>query len=124
MDSNNGKMIAACGLICGECDIRKIPTDPESAQRMVRWFRSMDWLKENEGVDEILERKMYCQGCHGERSIHWSPDCWILACCVDQKHLSYCSQCEEFPCQRLLTWSEEREEYRQALATLESMGQE
>lgn len=114
-------MIAACGLDCSKCDIRKIPTDTEAANRMVAWFRQMEWLEENEGVSEVIERSMYCEGCHGDRSLHWSPDCWILKCSVDERGLQYCSQCDDFPCVRLEQWAEERPEYGEALDRLRSM---
>jgi hypothetical protein len=34
-------------------------------------------------------------------SIHWSPDCPLLQCCVDEKHLEHCAQCAQFVCQKL-----------------------
>ncbi len=71
-------MIAVCGLDCGGCDIRRVPNDPEAAQRVVTWFKQKGWLKEDEGVHEVIERSMYCMGCRGDRLIHWSPECWIL----------------------------------------------
>ena len=33
--------------------------------------------------------------------MHWSPDCWILECCVDKKKLEFCYECEDFPCDKL-----------------------
>ncbi len=46
------QMMAVCGLDCGTCDIRLVPTDPEAAQRVVAWFHEMGWLEEGEGVAE------------------------------------------------------------------------
>ena len=89
MDLEKNEMVAACGLICRDCSIRKAPFDSEAAQEVVAWFRSMDWLKEGEGLVEILEREMYCKGCHEDRSLQWAPECWILVCCADQKGLTY-----------------------------------
>ncbi len=113
--------IAVCGLDCELCDIRKAPHDPEAAQRIVAWFKKEEWLSEDEGIDEIIERSMYCTGCRGDRSVHWSPDCPILICCVDKKGLEFCYQCSEFPCEQLTEWAQQGEQYSQALTRLEKM---
>ena len=113
--------IAACGLDCGACPIRRVPFDADAAEEVVSWFRKEGWLKEGEGVAEAIERSMYCNGCHGDRSIHWDAECWILHCCVDERGLTHCSECEVFPCDRLQEWSEQREAYGEALERLRRM---
>jgi len=113
--------IAACGLNCETCEIRLAPFDSESAEAVLRWFKGQGWLNEDEGMPEVIERKMYCTGCRGSRDTHWSADCWILSCCVDQHGLSNCSQCVEFPCDRLVKWSQEDESHQEALDTLKSL---
>ena len=110
--------LAACGLDCETCEIRLAPHDGDAADVILKWFRSMGWLKEDEGMDEVIERRMYCTGCHGNRETHWSADCWILTCCVDDRGLNNCSECEVFPCDRLIKWSEENDSYRAAFSTL------
>lgn len=114
-------MISVCGLDCGACDIRKVPSDPEAAKRVVAWFKKEGWLKENEGIDEVMKRSMYCKGCRGDRSVHWSSDCWILQCCVDDKGHEFCYECSEFPCQRLEEWSQENDSYGKAFSRLREM---
>jgi len=89
--TTDGQLIAACGLDCGSCEIRLLPTDEKAAREAIDWYRQQGWLKEDEGLAEALARKMYCCGCHGDRSIHWSADCWILHCCVDERGLPHCS---------------------------------
>jgi len=59
-------MIAVCGLDCSPCDIRKAPSDPEAAKRVVAWFKKEGWLKKNEGIEEVIKRGMYCKGCRGD----------------------------------------------------------
>ena len=119
--------IAACGLDCGSCDIRRIPFDEKAADGCAKWFRDMGWLKPEEDTAEIIERGMYCKGCKGDRSVHWSVNangsvsCSILACCVDQKKIEFCSQCEEFPCGRLIEWSKENDGYAAAFSRLQAM---
>jgi hypothetical protein len=44
---------------------------------------------------------MYCKGCREDRSLHWSPECPLLICCVDERHLEHCAQCEDFLCEKL-----------------------
>jgi hypothetical protein len=114
----NDEMIAVCSLDCGLCAIRKAPSDPESAKRIVGWFKKEGWLKENEGIEEVIEKKMYCKGCKGDRSIHWSADCWILKCCVDDKKHEFCYECDVFPCDRLSEWAKENDHYGKALDRL------
>jgi len=115
---------AVCGLDCGSCTIRKLPFDADAAAEVVAWFKKEGWLEENEGVAEAIERSMYCKGCHGDRSVHWSFDCWILMCCVDDRGLSHCSECDTFPCDRLVKWASENESYGEALQQLRKMRSE
>ena len=105
MEGIEPEMMGACGLDCGLCDIRRMRLDPEAAQRVVAWFRKRDWLSEEEGVAEAIERKMTCTGCRGDRGLHWAPDCPILLCCVDERHLKHCAQCEAFVCGRLAAFA-------------------
>jgi hypothetical protein len=114
-------MIAACGLDCEACEIRRVPFDPQAAESVVAWFKSQGWLAESEGVSQVLERSMYCTGCQGDRSLHWSADCWILQCCVDERKLRHCSECELFACDRLVDWASQNEGYTAALARLRQM---
>jgi hypothetical protein len=113
--------MAACGLDCGECSIRKLPFDDDAAAEVVAWFKKMGWLKEGEGVADAIEQSMYCKGCLSDRSLHWSDDCWILKCCVDGKGLENCSECDTFPCDRLVEWSRQNEDYGKAFQRLREM---
>ena len=117
----NKKWMAACGLDCETCEIRLAPFDPDAAKVIVNWFKRQGWLTEREGLQEVIERKMFCTGCLGSRESHWSADCWILACCVDQHDLENCSQCVDFPCDRLVVWSKENKSYTKALKTLKTL---
>ena len=113
-----GLELAACGLNCETCEIRLAPFDKDAAKLIVKWFKSKGWLAEDEGLEEILERKMYCTGCLGSIETHWSADCWILHCCVDDHHLENCSLCQDFPCAKLTEWSQQDDSYQQALENL------
>lgn len=108
------EMIAACGLDCGECGIFKATNDVERAQRIVDWFKK-------ERDEEVKIEDIYCLSCRGDRTRHWSPDCWILKCCVDQRGLDFCFECEDFPCEKLSEWAQESEDYGRALKQLEEL---
>jgi hypothetical protein len=115
------EIIAVCGLDCGPCDIRRAPNEPDAAQSIVAWYKKEGWLKEDEGIAEVVELGIYCKGCRGDRSVHWSPDCWILKCCVDDKGHEFCHECVSFPCERLSEWAKQSDDYSQALQRLKKM---
>lgn len=108
------RLIAACGLDCTDCDMRQAATNPELQRKIVTWF------KEKRDRD-VKPEAIRCTWCKGDRFAHWSPDCWILRCCVDERGHAYCSACVEFPCPRLVEWSKRNERYGQALARLREM---
>jgi hypothetical protein len=113
--------LAACGLNCKVCEIRRAPFDPAAAAIAVAWYRERGWLTEGEGLAQALERRLVCTGCLGDRASHWSPDCWILLCCVDEKGHASCAECQAFPCDRLVAWSKQNEGYGAALARLQGL---
>jgi len=45
----------------------------------------------------------------------------MLRCCVDERRLEFCSDCVEFPCERLQNWAARDEGYGKALARLKGM---
>lgn len=111
-------MMGACGLDCTTCEIRTALTDSSAASVLVDWLRSQGLLSEAESMPEVLDRGLYCTGCLGSRATHWSSDCWILNCCVDDKGLRDCAQCDTFPCARLADWASQNDSYAQALSAL------
>lgn len=116
------RMIAVCGLDCAECGLYKASLgDVDAAQSLVGWWKDEGWLKEDEGVDEVLARGPHCLGCLGDRSKHWAAECWILTCCVDQKGLTSCHECDDFACDRLEKRAAENEGDAKALDRLRGM---
>ncbi|OYD15048.1 hypothetical protein CH333_06665 [candidate division WOR-3 bacterium JGI_Cruoil_03_44_89] len=115
--NKENQMVAVCGLDCGECDIHQASNNPEIARQIV------DWFKKERDIEVKLE-DIRCSGCKGDRTKHWSPDCWILKCCVDEKGLEFCSQCDDFPCEKLIEWAKGSEKYGDALNRLKGMGKE
>jgi len=119
--TQEGDMMAACGLLCGPCSIRQIPFETEEARKAINWFKEMGWLDQKEGISEAIAKGMYCKGCHGARTTHWSADCWILECCIDEKGLEHCDECDGFPCDNLVDWSKQNEDYSTALERLKEL---
>jgi len=120
MAQDENEMLAACGLDCGPCPIRQIPLDAKAAEGAISWFKEMGWLQEAEGVAEAIERKMYCTGCQGDRSVHWSSNCEIMLCCVDERNRDHCGQCSELmSCDKLKAFaSDEHAHHREAVNRL------
>jgi hypothetical protein len=113
MDEAN-QMIAACGIECFKCDILQASNDPKMAQYIADWFK-----KERNEVVKLEDIR--CAGCKSDRTKHWSPDCWILKCCADDKGLEFCNECNEFPCAKLVEWSKTDKGYAAALNRLKEM---
>lgn len=114
MSENGSTEIAACGLVCTGCDMMVAPDDPELAKKIAEWFKK-------ELDEDVKPEDIHCSGCHGDREKHWSPDCWILLCCVDEKGLDNCSECEGFACEKLTEWALQNDGYGAALERLKSM---
>ena len=118
------EMIAVCGIDCTNCPLRKASLgDTEAAEQLAGWWKSEGWLKESEGVKEVLERGPHCLGCRGDRATHWSANCWILKCCVDDRGLASCHECGEFACERLVEWAAQNEGYTEALNRLRRLAE-
>lgn len=107
--------LGACGINCGNCDIRLASDDKEIAERLATGLSE-------KGIIAYATPDMFrCDGCRGDRSMHWSADCGILACCVDDRGQENCSECRDFPCTQLLEWSTQNERYEKALNRLKSL---
>jgi hypothetical protein len=107
----SNELIAVCGIDCAECDIFKAAGNHQIAMDFA------SWLKAERHID-VKPEDVSCLGCRGHRGKHWSPDCWILECCVDKKGLNYCFECVEFPCNNLREWSKSEPGYTKALERL------
>ncbi len=84
-------MIAACGLNCDECQIRKAANDREYAEQLAAQWRQS-------GNQEAAADWFKCQGCRGTDELVWSDNCKIRQCCIKTKELENCSYCGQFPC--------------------------
>lgn len=109
----NSKLIAVCGLHCGECEIYLAPNHQEIAKRLVKRFDGM-W-------EDVKATDFHCSTCRGDQAKCWTEECWIRDCCVIKKKLEICYECKEFPCIELIEWSKQSENYAKALQNLKNM---
>ena len=87
-------MIAPCGIDCSQCEIFKAANDPQLAEETAkRWCES--WQPKADASWFV------CRGCRVDRSLCWTDDCRIYACCVEERGLDSCSICGDFPCEEL-----------------------
>ena len=90
-----------CGLNCDECIIGLAATNSGIAAALKKQFIDM-------GHADADESWFRCNGCPPkEGEPHWSEDCRILACCVGERGLENCSQCEDFACDVLQAFAED-----------------
>jgi len=111
--NKNSKLIAICGLNCGECDIYLAPTNPVIAKKLIKRFEGM-WK-------DVKATDFHCSTCRGDKAKCWTEECWIRDCCVISKKLEFCYECKEFPCKKLIEWSKQSENYAKALQNLKNM---
>jgi len=107
--------LGACGINCGNCDIRLATENKEIAEHLAKGF------SEKRIIPNATPDMFRCDSCRGDRSMHWSPNCFILECCVDDRGLQNCSRCPDFPCLKLEEWSTQNERYEKALNRLKSL---
>ncbi len=113
------EMTAVCGLDCAACGLLKASLgDVQAAEGLAGWWKSEGWLAEHEGAAEVLARGPHCLGCRGDRATHWSANCWILQCCVDDRGLASCHEGDDFACERLVDWAAQNDGYTAALNRL------
>ena len=114
--------IAVCGIDCAQCPLLRASLgDAEAAEQLAGWWKSEGWLEEDEGAAEILEGGPHCLGCRADRATHWSADCWILKCCVDDRGLDFCHECDGFACEQLVEWAAQSDRHTEALSRLRRM---
>ena len=98
--------LTPCGLNCSFCPIH-LRTDGE-----LNYYRQRN----------VDPEKIRCDGCRSDRTgNHWSPDCELLQCCVDQRGFEFCAECPEFPCSIINKWAQDYDHHKQAVRRLAEM---
>jgi len=94
------ELIAVCGLHCGVCPIYLATKDRALAEK----------IASKRGVKP---EDLHCLGCRSEKGnipLMGPPTCETYVCCVNDKKLEFCFQCEEFPCLKLAPCSDRASE--------------
>mgnify|MGYP002642179480 CR=1 FL=1 len=116
-DAEDGAKIplAACGIDCNSCGIRKAALDPAEAER-----EAARWRKR--GHKDAKPEWFQCEGCHGSDAKCWSGNCQIRKCCIKEKKLPNCSECPGFPCKKIVDFENDKHaHHRKAIQKLRAM---
>lgn len=94
-NKNETPLLGICGVYCGACTTYRAYNDNDQAL--------FDWeVKEGIPRDEI-----FCKGCLSNLVNEWCSNCNFRKC-VKEKGISYCFECEDFPCKKLIDFSKTR----------------
>ena len=91
VQSDEAKLVAPCGLYCGACPVFVASSNSTLAQKIAQTLG-------------ISVEQVNCPGCRAQKghiSIMGEPVCPTYHCCIEQKELQFCYQCEDFPCLKL-----------------------
>lgn len=89
--------IAACGLVCSDCDAYKA-TQANDAEWLARVAKEWTELFNS----EIKPEGIWCDGCMTDsaRKCGHCAECEIRACVVE-RGIANCAGCEEYACEKL-----------------------
>jgi hypothetical protein len=88
-------LLGICGVYCGACPTYRAYNDKD--QTLFDWV-----LKEGMPRAEIL-----CEGCLSNLVNEWCANCYFRKC-VKEKEVTYCFECKDFPCEKLVDFSKTR----------------
>lgn len=95
LSRNKTPLLGICGVYCGACTTYRAYNDNDQAL--------FDWE-----VEMGMPRKeIYCEGCGSNLVNEWCANCDFREC-VRDKDITYCFECEDFPCKRLGDFSRTR----------------
>jgi hypothetical protein len=82
------ELVAPCGIDCGNCELFTCKDDPKLYDTLIKM--------------SIPKEKILCSGCR-KASGHCPviPDLCATYTCSQDKSLSFCYECNEFPCAML-----------------------
>lgn len=110
------EQISCCGIDCSTCDIYVAAHDPAAARQLAARWRA-------NGVTEAQPDWFQCEGCRGDRSVCWSGDCKLYACCTERGK-SFCDECDGFPCATYIEWADAYPHHRAAYERLQARRQQ
>lgn len=92
--TKNIETAAICGLFCESCSLYIGTTqDPQRLEFLAS--------KYNKPIEE-----MKCTGCRTENLSFYCKTCEMKTC-IKEKNLTFCSECDEYPCQILIEFQKQ-----------------
>ncbi len=91
MDKDKMEKVAPCGYYCEGCPsyVNTICTDEVVFDNEAK--------RANVSVKDVKK----CQGCRASRGEPHAMLCPTYDCCVNQRGLNFCYECDDFPCLKL-----------------------
>jgi len=102
------QLLGICGVYCGACSTYRAYNDNDEAL--------FDWvIKMGMPSDQV-----FCKGCGSDLVNEWCGNCKFRKCTKD-KGVTYCFECDNFPCQMLIDFSKTRPHRTLGLRNLERL---
>jgi len=97
MDSDMGKIIAYCGLVCSDCGAYLATKNNDNTQRIKT---AEQWSKQY--GHQVKPEDVNCNGCtsEGKMNFYYCQVCEIRKCGL-KKHVKNCVYCADYACERL-----------------------
>ena len=103
------ELAAPCGLYCGNCEIYRAFRD-DDFEALAGYAKEM-----NSPIDRVK-----CEGCRSDFMMFWCPECEVRRC-NEEKSLSFCFECEDFPCVALVEFEDQAPHHSLCVKNLERM---
>jgi hypothetical protein len=115
--SKNESLVTVCGLYCGKCaiydgsigDTAKKLSELLKSHGLTRETMAMipgvDWYDDFENGLNWCQETVKCGGCRSD--MRFNPMCELHKCCVQEKGLDFCFECDQFPCDTVRTFEQQ-----------------
>lgn len=104
--------ISPCGINCGKCFAYEAGEIHAAAAKLKENLGNFEPYAERfaDKLDPVFEKypdfkellnyfsKASCKGCRKEKCKLYKS-CLVRTCALDEKHIDFCYECEEFPCE-------------------------
>jgi hypothetical protein len=111
------KLVAVCGTYCGACPMY-INNQPMDKQKVKEMFERYAGAPMNMDLDNFV-----CDGClaGGHLAFH-CKNCKMRLCAEEKQGVTRCSDCSDFPCDRLKAFtSDEKPHHHELLDNLRNL---
>lgn len=99
IEENEDSFAGTCGFYCGSCSINLAMKKDKSHQSKLAAELSKHFGR------SVKIAEIQCNGCR-----NLSKDCWGYGCkirtCAQNRNITYCYECKDFPCEDLSKFSE------------------